>query len=123
MLHIWKGRLPPSVPPRADRKFILLSDALHSSSCKLFYPNDPLKIVKARGQYMYDENGRQYLDCINNVAHVGHCHPDVVEAAHEQNQLLNTNSRYLHDNVTDYAERLSEKLPEKLCTFYFLNSG
>ncbi|XP_042737332.1 5-phosphohydroxy-L-lysine phospho-lyase isoform X4 [Lagopus leucura] len=72
---------------------------------------------------MYDENGRQYLDCINNVAHVGHCHPDVVQAAHEQNQLLNTNSRYLHDNLTDYAERLSEKLPEKLCTFYFLNSG
>ncbi|XP_048816172.1 5-phosphohydroxy-L-lysine phospho-lyase isoform X1 [Lagopus muta] len=104
-------------------RLILLSDALHSSSCRLFYPNDPLKIVKARGQYMYDENGRQYLDCINNVAHVGHCHPDVVKAAHEQNQLLNTNSRYLHDNLTDYAERLSEKLPEKLCTFYFLNSG
>lgn len=50
-------------------RLILLSDALHSSSCRLFYPNDPLKIVKARGQYMYDENGRQYLDCINNVAH------------------------------------------------------
>lgn len=50
-------------------RLTLLSDALHSSSCKLFYPNDPLKIVKARGQYMYDENGRQYLDCINNVAH------------------------------------------------------
>lgn len=50
-------------------RLILLSDALHSSSCRLFYPNDPLKIVKARGQYMYDENGKQYLDCINNVAH------------------------------------------------------
>nr|XP_013801361.1 PREDICTED: 5-phosphohydroxy-L-lysine phospho-lyase isoform X2 [Apteryx mantelli mantelli] len=72
---------------------------------------------------MYDEKGRQYLDCINNVAHVGHCHPDIVKAAHEQNQLLNTNSRYLHDNVVDYAERLSKTLPEKLCTFYFLNSG
>ncbi|NXL89889.1 AT2L2 lyase, partial [Alectura lathami] len=54
---------------------------------------------------------------------VGHCHPDVVKAAHEQNQLLNTNSRYLHDNLVDYAERLSRTLPEKLCTFYFLNSG
>nr|XP_009687848.1 PREDICTED: 5-phosphohydroxy-L-lysine phospho-lyase isoform X1 [Struthio camelus australis] len=54
---------------------------------------------------------------------VGHCHPDVVKAAHEQNQLLNTNSRYLHDNLVDYAERLSKTLPEKLCTFYFLNSG
>ncbi|XP_017936553.1 5-phosphohydroxy-L-lysine phospho-lyase isoform X2 [Manacus vitellinus] len=72
---------------------------------------------------MYDEDGRQYLDCINNVAHVGHCHPDIVKAAHEQNQLLNTNSRYLHDNLVDYAERLSKTLPEKLCIFYFLNSG
>ncbi|NWV16516.1 AT2L2 lyase, partial [Origma solitaria] len=54
---------------------------------------------------------------------VGHCHPDIVKAAHEQNQLLNTNSRYLHDNLVDYAERLSKTLPEKLCIFYFLNSG
>ncbi|NXU55337.1 AT2L2 lyase, partial [Turnix velox] len=54
---------------------------------------------------------------------VGHCHPDVVKAAHDQNQLLNTNSRYLHDNLVDYAERLSKTLPEKLCIFYFLNSG
>ncbi|NXX22351.1 AT2L2 lyase, partial [Podargus strigoides] len=92
-------------------------------SCKLFFSNDPVKITKAKGQYMYDEEGRQYLDCINNVAHVGHCHPDIVKAAHEQNQLLNTNSRYLHDNLVDYAERLSKTLPEKLCIFYFLNSG
>ncbi|KFZ52074.1 5-phosphohydroxy-L-lysine phospho-lyase, partial [Podiceps cristatus] len=92
-------------------------------SCKLFFSNDPVKIVKAKGQYMYDEKGRRYLDCINNVAHVGHCHPDIVKAAHEQNQLLNTNSRYLHDNLVDYAERLSKTLPEKLCIFYFLNSG
>uniref|UniRef100_U3KM93 5-phosphohydroxy-L-lysine phospho-lyase n=1 Tax=Oryctolagus cuniculus TaxID=9986 RepID=U3KM93_RABIT len=54
---------------------------------------------------------------------VGHCHPLVVQAAHEQNQVLNTNSRYLHDNIVDYAQRLSETLPEELCVFYFLNSG
>ncbi|XP_028353744.1 5-phosphohydroxy-L-lysine phospho-lyase isoform X2 [Physeter macrocephalus] len=72
---------------------------------------------------MYDEQGAEYIDCINNVAHVGHCHPLVVQAAHEQNQVLNTNSRYLHDNIVDYAQRLSETLPEKLCVFYFLNSG
>lgn len=54
---------------------------------------------------------------------VGHCHPLVVRAAHEQNQVLNTNSRYLHDNIVDYAQRLSETLPEPLCVFYFLNSG
>lgn len=50
-------------------RFILLSDACHSSSCKLFFSKDPVKIVRAKGQYMYDENGRQYLDCVNNVAH------------------------------------------------------
>lgn len=54
---------------------------------------------------------------------VGHCHPLVVQAAHGQNQVLNTNSRYLHDNIVDYAQRLSETLPQKLCVFYFLNSG
>ncbi|XP_068816303.1 5-phosphohydroxy-L-lysine phospho-lyase isoform X5 [Struthio camelus] len=108
---------------RSREETLALRRQLIGSSCKLFFSDDPVKIVKAKGQYMYDEKGRQYLDCINNVAHVGHCHPDVVKAAHEQNQLLNTNSRYLHDNLVDYAERLSKTLPEKLCTFYFLNSG
>ncbi|XP_036097456.1 5-phosphohydroxy-L-lysine phospho-lyase isoform X2 [Molossus molossus] len=96
---------------------------LLSSSCRLFFPEDPIKIVRGQGQYMYDEQGAEYIDCINNVAHVGHCHPLVVQAAHEQNQVLNTNSRYLHDNIMDFAQRLSETLPEKLCVFYFLNSG
>ncbi|KAM9603962.1 5-phosphohydroxy-L-lysine phospho-lyase isoform 2-T2 [Morphnus guianensis] len=108
---------------RSRQETLALRRQLIGSSCKLFFSNDPVKIVKAKGQYMYDENGRRYLDCINNVAHVGHCHPDIVKAAHEQNQLLNTNSRYLHDNLVDYAERLSKTLPEKLCIFYFLNSG
>ncbi|KAM8994029.1 5-phosphohydroxy-L-lysine phospho-lyase isoform 1-T1 [Ara ararauna] len=109
--------------PRSRDETLALRRRLVGSSCKLFFSNDPVKIVKAKGQYMYDENGRQYLDCINNVAHVGHCHPAIVKAAHEQSQLLNTNSRYLHDNLVDYAERLSKTLPGKLCTFYFLNSG
>ncbi|XP_054698264.1 5-phosphohydroxy-L-lysine phospho-lyase isoform X2 [Grus americana] len=113
---MWQGQ-------RSRQETLALRQQLIGSSCKLFFSNDPVKIVKAKGQYMYDENGRRYLDCINNVAHVGHCHPDIVKAAHEQNQLLNTNSRYLHDNLVDYAERLSKTLPEKLCIFYFLNSG
>ncbi|KAH0505394.1 5-phosphohydroxy-L-lysine phospho-lyase [Microtus ochrogaster] len=95
----------------------------HSSSCRLFFPEDPVKIIRSQGQYLYDEQGREFLDCINNVAHVGHCHPTVVQAAHEQNLMLNTNSRYLHDNIVDYAQRLSETLPEELSVFYFLNSG
>ncbi|XP_054831919.1 5-phosphohydroxy-L-lysine phospho-lyase isoform X1 [Eublepharis macularius] len=109
--------------PRCRLETLALRKQLIGSSCKLFFPEDPVKITRAKGQYMYDENGNEYLDCISNVAHVGHCHPEIVRAAHQQNQLLNTNSRYLHDNLVDYAQRLSNTLPEKLCTFYFLNSG
>ncbi|XP_069878537.1 ethanolamine-phosphate phospho-lyase isoform X4 [Dipodomys merriami] len=72
---------------------------------------------------MFDEKGQRYLDCINNVAHVGHCHPEVVKAAFKQMELLNTNSRFLHDNMVEYAKRLSATLPEKLSVCYFTNSG
>ncbi|XP_027977119.1 ethanolamine-phosphate phospho-lyase isoform X1 [Eumetopias jubatus] len=92
-------------------------------SCKVFFAADPIKIVRAQRQYMFDETGEQYLDCINNVAHVGHCHPDVVKAALEQMELLNTNSRFLHDNIVEYARRLAATLPEKLSVCYFTNSG
>ncbi|XP_013363478.1 PREDICTED: 5-phosphohydroxy-L-lysine phospho-lyase isoform X2 [Chinchilla lanigera] len=109
--------------PRAKADTLALRRRLLSASCRLFYPEAPVKIVRGRGQYLYDEQGAEYLDCVGNVAHVGHCHPLVVQAAHEQNQVLNTNSRYLHDNIVDYAQRLSETLPEQLCVFYFLNSG
>jgi 4-aminobutyrate aminotransferase-like enzyme len=60
---------------------------------------------------------------VNNVAHVGHCHPKVVRAAHRQMAVLNTNTRYLHDNIVDYARRLTAKLPEPLSVCFFVNSG
>ena len=72
---------------------------------------NPIKIVRGSMQYLYDEGGRQYLDAYNNVAHVGHCHPKVVQAGFEQMQALNTNTRYLHDRILEYAERLSSTLP------------
>jgi 4-aminobutyrate aminotransferase-like enzyme/Ser/Thr protein kinase RdoA (MazF antagonist) len=83
----------------------------------------PLKIVRGWKQYLYDETGRAYLDVYNNVPLVGHSHPRVVRAAQEQLGLLNTNTRYLHDNVIRYAERLTELMPEPLRVCYFLNSG
>jgi len=72
---------------------------------------------------LYDEKGREYLDCVNNISHVGHCHPAVIQAAHEQNQLLNTNTRYLHDNIIELAEKLTAKLPKPLSVCHFVNSG
>jgi 4-aminobutyrate aminotransferase-like enzyme/Ser/Thr protein kinase RdoA (MazF antagonist) len=83
----------------------------------------PLKIVRGWMQYLYDETGRAYLDVYNNVPLVGHSHPRVVRAAQEQLALLNTNTRYLHDNVLRYAERLTELLPAPLRVCYFVNSG
>jgi 4-aminobutyrate aminotransferase-like enzyme/Ser/Thr protein kinase RdoA (MazF antagonist) len=83
----------------------------------------PLKIVRGWMQYLYDETGRAYLDVYNNVPLVGHSHPRVVKAAQDQLALLNTNTRYLHDNVNRYAERLTRLLPEPLRVCYFVNSG
>jgi 4-aminobutyrate aminotransferase-like enzyme len=84
---------------------------------------NPVKIVRGEMQYLYDDGGRQYLDAYNNVAHVGHCHPRVVAAGIEQMQLLNTNTRYLHDLILHYAERLTATLPDALSVCYFVNSG
>uniref|UniRef100_A0A671R885 5-phosphohydroxy-L-lysine phospho-lyase-like n=1 Tax=Sinocyclocheilus anshuiensis TaxID=1608454 RepID=A0A671R885_9TELE len=72
---------------------------LIGQSCRLFFSRDPVKIVRARGQYLYDENGMQYLDCISNVQHVGHCHPSLTQDAAAQMDLLNSNTRFLHDNI------------------------
>ena len=83
----------------------------------------PLKIVRGSGQYLYDDEGREYLDAVNNVCHVGHCHPTVVEAAHRQASMLNTNTRYLHDHLVDYAKRLCDKLPDALSVCYLVCSG
>ena len=92
-------------------------------SCKLFFTSDPLKIVRAKGQYMYNEKSEEYLDCINNVAHVGHCHEHVVTAGNNQNAILNTNNRFLHDNLVLLAERLTSTFPQELNTVFLVNSG
>ncbi len=89
----------------------------------LFFKKSPLKIVRGEGQYMFDELGSKYLDCINNVAHVGHCHPHVSRAGAEQMSLISTNSRFLHDNLVIYAKRLTSYFPKSLSVCYFVNSG
>jgi 4-aminobutyrate aminotransferase-like enzyme len=83
----------------------------------------PLKIERGWMQYLYDAAGRRYLDAYNNVPHVGHSHPRVVQAAVEQMAVLNTNTRYLHDGLARFAERLVATLPPPLRICYFVNSG
>jgi 4-aminobutyrate aminotransferase-like enzyme len=83
----------------------------------------PVHIVRGAMQYLFDETGRRYLDGYNNVPHVGHCHPRIVDAAEHQMRALNTNTRYLHENPVRYAERLVATLPAPLRVCYFVSSG
>jgi len=85
--------------------------------------SEPLKIVRGEGQYLFDETGRRYLDLVNNVCHVGHCHPHVVAAAQRQMAKLNTNTRYLHDNLAEYAVRLTGTFPDPLSVCFFVCTG
>jgi 4-aminobutyrate aminotransferase-like enzyme/Ser/Thr protein kinase RdoA (MazF antagonist) len=83
----------------------------------------PLQIVRGWLQYLYDETGRKYIDLYNNVPHVGHSHPRVVDAVQRQAALLNTNARYLHHQMVTYAERLGAAMPDPLGVCFFLNSA
>jgi 4-aminobutyrate aminotransferase-like enzyme/Ser/Thr protein kinase RdoA (MazF antagonist) len=85
--------------------------------------DEPIHVARGLGTHLYDAWGRQYLDCVNNVAHVGHEHPRVVSAGRLQMGVLNTNTRYLHETVLDYAERLLSRFPETLDVCFFVNSG
>lgn len=82
-----------------------------------------LKVIKGALQYLYDDKGGTYIDCVNNVSHVGHCHPIVVRAMQKQLAKLNTNTRYLHDSLVTYAKMITASLPPKLKVCYFCNSG
>jgi 4-aminobutyrate aminotransferase-like enzyme/Ser/Thr protein kinase RdoA (MazF antagonist) len=83
----------------------------------------PIKFVRGEGVWLMDDRGRAYLDCFNNVCHIGHAHPAVVEAMAKQAATLNTNTRYLHDNIVAYAERLTATMPKELSVAGFVNSG
>ena len=83
----------------------------------------PLKMVRGSGVYLMDQYAQKYLDTVNNVAHVGHEHFNVVQAGQEQMALINTNSRYLHESINQLAGELIETLPEKLNVLHFVNSG
>src|SRR5437764_520425 len=120
LLSIPADRFPAKEP--AFSETLATRRALLGKNLSVSYER-PLKIVRGWMQYLYDDTGRAYLDVYNNVPLVGHSHPRVARAAQEQLALLNTNTRYLHDNVNRYAERLTRKLPEPLRVCFFVNSG
>lgn len=90
------------------------------------YYKEPIMIVEGKGQYLYDETGRRYLDGFAGIVtvSVGHCHPKVVAAANAQNHLLqHTSTIYLHPNLPTYAAALADRMPGNLKVVYFVNSG
>lgn len=93
-----------------------MTETLGERRLRLFGPNvptfyrKPVHIVRGEGVWLWDASGKRYLDCYNNVAHVGHCHPRVVEAICKQASILNTHTRYHHELVLDYIERLTATL-------------
>ncbi|MCR8724708.1 aspartate aminotransferase family protein [Frigidibacter sp. ROC022] len=97
-----------------------MSEDLLARRRRLLGPNvptfydQPVEIVRGEGVWLWDAEGTRYLDCYNNVPHVGHCHPKVVEAIATQSALLNTHTRYLHRGILDYAERLTSLFDHEL---------
>ena len=106
-----------------------MSDGLLARRARLLGPGvptfyrTPLEIVRAEGVWLWDADGRRYLDAYNNVPHVGHCEPRVVEAVSRQLATLDTHSRYLHRGILDYAERLTATFDPALSQALFTCTG
>lgn len=111
------GNLPPEDEALATRRARALGPAY-----RLFYET-PVHLVRGQGVHLYDPQGNAYLDCYNNVASVGHCHPRVVEAMAAQAARLATHTRYLHDGILAYAERLLALFPPDLSHVMFTCTG
>ncbi|MCF7567071.1 aminotransferase class III-fold pyridoxal phosphate-dependent enzyme [Sabulilitoribacter arenilitoris] len=132
-LEVWKSICPDpnllfKLKPLKPKNTISNSDLINyrkehlGKSLSLQY-KIPIKMVRGNGQYLIDQYGKKYLDTVNNVAHVGHENYNVVKAGQQQMALLNTNSRYLHENINALAKELIETLPPELNVLHFVNSG
>ncbi len=133
-LDVWRSLFPDAttlagLPPetfaqtgRSRAEIVAARKATLLPNLSISY-SEPIKFVRGDGAWLIDDRGRAYLDCFNNVCHVGHAHPHVVEAIATQAARLNTNTRYLHDNIVAYAERLTATLPPELCVASFACSG
>ena len=97
-------------------------ESVLGSNVPTFY-EVPLHLVRGQGVWVWDDKGQKYLDCYNNVPHVGHCHPHVVAAISEQAATLNIHTRYLHDGIIEFAERLTAKFQSQLDQVIMVCSG
>jgi 4-aminobutyrate aminotransferase-like enzyme/Ser/Thr protein kinase RdoA (MazF antagonist) len=120
--HEAAGTVSPAASTAEPAADLARRHRLMGAGAELFYEK-PLHIVRGTGVWLYDAEGRAYLDAYNNVPHVGHTHPAVVAAIQRQTAILATHTRYLHGNVLEYAEQLTARLPRHLDVCIFVNSG
>lgn len=104
------------------RKLTDKRSQLLGESYRLFYRN-PVHLVRGVGQYLWDAAGDKYLDVYNNVASIGHCHPAVIAAVHEQMSQLNTHTRYLHERILDYTADLLTTVPDDINKAMYMCTG
>ncbi len=118
------NRFDSSTPNLDERTQAMVAQRFKAfgNASVLFY-QQPLEIIRAQGTYMYDRGGKAYLDLYNNVPCVGHCHPEVAAAIAEQAAILATNSRYLYQNLNDYAEALLATFPPELSNLVLTCTG
>jgi len=109
-------------PIRSLNDMVAKRNEVLAPSLSLSYKNK-LNITRGAGAYLFDHENKPFLDCVNNVCHVGHCHPHVTQALTRQAITLNTNTRYLHDTIQRYAARLLATMPSPLSVVYFVCSG
>ena len=113
-------RFPRPAPPAPET--LANRQRLFGANVSIAY-REPLRIERGWMQFLFDAEGRRYLDAYNNVPHVGHAHPRVVRAGADQMAVLNTNTRYLSDVVNEYAARLAATLPDPLAVCFLVNSA
>lgn len=133
LIEVWKsicpdpwllinGTISPTSRPTEDIQLLSFRKEHLGKNLSLSY-HKPLKMQRGYMQYLYESDGRKYLDTVNNVAHVGHEHPRVVSAGQKQMAVLNTNTRYLHKNIVQFTEKLLATMPSSLSVAYVVNSG
>ena len=133
LLNIWEQispdpniilNIPQTFFSNKDKKEIILSNRTKNIGRNLSISyREPLHMLEAKDQYFYDEHGRKYLDCVNNISHVGHSNSLVHDALIRQNLKLNTNTRYLYNIINEYSDRLLKTFPKKINKIFFVCTG
>ena len=120
---LWEHFSEPAQKISGTHQSLLERRKVLLGPCAYLFYKKPLHLVRGEGVWLYDNEDNRYLDAYNNVPQVGHCHPHIVSAIANQARLLNTSTRYLHKNILELAEQITDRLPEPLSVCMFVCTG